>query len=309
MPATAGARVRPRGTTATIRRHMASVNPQLTPRRYLVFFRAGANSLHRRLLAEDPNRNWDCCVSWYTAPVDEQLAEYYCVGGDNKLEGFLAFRDQFKSLPPYAYVLLADDDVYFEPGGISHFLEICDRYKTYLAQPALRWRTHYNLNVTLANPACVLRHVSYIEIMAPCLSAEAVEELIDTFAISRSTWGVDWTWAGRSQGRRPIHVVDAVRIEHTKPMDKRDGAFYRKMQAMGIDPDVELQGARDRFPDFVGMRTERGGHVYREEIPVLLRRPALLLFENLKFIARQRKKIVRRLHRLRSLRRTPAKSG
>jgi hypothetical protein len=279
---------------------MTSVNLQLDQRRYLVFFRAGSNSLHRQLLAEDPLRNWDCCVSWYSAPAQESLAEYYCVGGDNKLEGYLAFREQFKTLPSYEYVLLADDDVRFEPGGISRFFDICDRYKTYLTQPALRWRTHYNLNVTLANPACILRHVSYIEIMAPCLSAQAIGELIDTFAMSRSTWGVDWTWAGRSQGKRPIHVVDAVRIEHTKPMDKRGGAFYRKMRAMGIDPNEELRSARENFPDFVGMRTEPSGHVFREEIPRLLRRPALSLFEHLKFIARQRKKIVRRLHRLKA---------
>jgi hypothetical protein len=283
-------------------RHMASVNPQHPPRRYLVFCRAGSNSLHRRLIVEDPQRNWDCCVSWYSTPVEDNIAEYYCVGGDNKLEGFLSFRDQFKSLPPYRYVLLADDDVYFEPGGISRFFEICDRYETYLAQPALRWRTHYNLNVTLANPACILRQVSYIEIMAPCLSAAAVEELIDTFAMSRSTWGVDWTWAGRLQGKRPIHVVDAVRIEHTKPMDKRDGAFYRKMKSQGIDPNEELRAARERFPDFVGMRTERNGHIYREGIPRFLRKPAMSMFEHLKFIARQRKKIVRRLHRLKSSR-------
>jgi hypothetical protein len=281
---------------------MASVVPQRTPRRYLVFFRAGVKSLHQRLIAEDPQRNWDCCVSWYSAPASENLAERYCAGGDNKLEGFLSFKDQFGPLPPYRYVLLADDDVYFEPGGISKFFEICDRHDVYLAQPALHWRTHYNLNVTLANPACILRRVSYIEIMAPCLSAAALIELIDTFAISRSTWGVDWTWAGRSQGRRPIHVVDAVRIEHTKPMDKRDGAFYRKMQAMGIDPNEELRAARERFPDFVGMQTERDGHVYRDEIPRPLRKPAMYLFEHLKFIARQRKKLVRRLHRLKTAR-------
>ena len=83
-------------------------------------------------------------------------------------------------------------------------------------------------------------------------------------------------------------------------MDKRDGAFYRKMKAMGVDPNDELRAARERFPEFVGMRTELNGHVYREAIPRLLRRPALSLFEGLKFIARQRKKIVRRMHRFRA---------
>ena len=276
----------------------AATDGQRTPRRYLTFFRAGGRSLHPRLLAEDPQRNWDCCVSWYGEPQAETAAEFVSVGGDNKLEGFLAFRRQWPGAFPYRYILLADDDVYFKPGDISRLFDWCDGYKTYLTQPALRWSTHYNLNVTLANPACILRRVSFVEIMAPCLSHEALEDLIDTFDSSRSTWGVDFTWAGRSQDRRPLHVVDAVRVEHTKPMDKKGGAFYRKMQALGVVPEQELEDARRRYPQFVGMRTERRGHVYRPAIPRALRRPALGLFEKLKFLARQRKKWVRaRLNR------------
>ena len=38
-------------------------------REFLVFFRAGAKSLHGEALAGDPNRNWDCCVSWYSKPA------------------------------------------------------------------------------------------------------------------------------------------------------------------------------------------------------------------------------------------------
>jgi hypothetical protein len=47
-------------------------------------------------MLEDPDRNWDCCVNWYEAPEQEQLAEYYCGAVDstsnNKLEGFLERR-------------------------------------------------------------------------------------------------------------------------------------------------------------------------------------------------------------------------
>lgn len=271
-----------------------SADGQRAQRPFLAFFRAGGNSLHPRLLAEDPARNWDCCVSWYGEPQEERSAEFVSIGGDNKLEGFLAFRRRWSGEFPYRYILLADDDVYFRPGDISRLFDLCDGYKTYLTQPALRWTTHYNLNVTLANPACLLRRVSFVEIMAPCLSAQALDDLIDTFDASRSTWGVDLTWAGRSQGTRPLHVVDAVQVEHTKPMDKKAGAFYRKMRASGIVPEQEEDTARRNFPHFVGMRTERRGHVYQPAIPRVLRRPALTMFEKLKFIARQRKKWVRR---------------
>jgi outer membrane receptor for monomeric catechols len=44
-----------------------------TGRRYLVFVRAGRESWHRRLILEDPDRNWDCCVNWYEAPEQEDL--------------------------------------------------------------------------------------------------------------------------------------------------------------------------------------------------------------------------------------------
>ena len=275
------------------------------PRRFLVFFRAGRNSLHPRLIAEDPQRNWDCCVSWYSDPQPDSAIEFSCVGGDNKLEGFLAFKEQVHGPLPYDYILLADDDVYFRPGDISRLFDVCDGYKTYLTQPSLKWRTHYNLNVTLANPACILRRVSFVEIMAPCLSAQALADLIDTFDSSRSTWGVDLTWAGRSQDKRPLHVVDTVRIEHTKIMDKSGGAFYRKMKAIGVDPEDELLTSQRNFPNFVGMRTERRGHVYRPGIPRVMRRPALAFFEKMKFLARQRKKIVRGLHGIKTRRKGP----
>ena len=47
----------------------------------LLFVRAGDQSLHPRLIAEDPQRNWDCCVSWYIAPRSEQPAvQRLCAG-------------------------------------------------------------------------------------------------------------------------------------------------------------------------------------------------------------------------------------
>ncbi|MBS0614040.1 MAG: hypothetical protein JSS24_12775 [Proteobacteria bacterium] len=265
-------------------------------RPYLAFFRAGNRSLHPRQLQQDPHRNWDCCVSWYTPPVPGPPVEYSCEGGDNKLEGFLEFRKLVDARLPYRQVLLIDDDICFRPGDISRYFELCERHQLYLSQPALYWSTHYNLNVTLANPACIVRRVSFIEIMAPCLSAAALGDLIDTFDATRSTWGVDFIWCGRAYGKKPVHVVDAIRIEHTKPMDKQGGAFYRKMKAQGVDPAAELAAARAAYPALRRMRTERDGHVYVPGLPGWLCRPALLMFEKLKFLARQRKKVVRWVH-------------
>jgi hypothetical protein len=160
----------------------------LLRRPYLVFVRAGADSHHQRLLRENPHRNWDCCINWYIEPPDESVAEYYWPGGQtlNKLEGFAEFRAQLPAAWPYRYVLLLDDDVYLSPGEISHFFTLCDYYGTYLSQPALRWFTHTTLNSLVRNPVCVLRRVSFVEGMAPCFSAGALNELIYTFRWTRS---------------------------------------------------------------------------------------------------------------------------
>ena len=270
-----------------------AVVPVRRTRPYLLFVRAGSESLHRRLIAEDRERNWDCCVSWYVPPPSEALAEYYCDGGDNKLEGFLEFWRR-RPLPwTYRYVFIIDDDVYLRPGDISRFFALCERYGTYVSQPALRWLTHTTLNVLVHNPACLLRRVSFVEVMAPCFSSAALEELIHTFSWTKSTWGTDWAWGCLLQGRHPLFVVDAVTMDHTRTGDGRPGAFYRKLSAMGIDPAEELSRVRGMFPDYVGARTLRNGHVFREGLPAGTASLLLVLFEKLKVFVRWRKQLMR----------------
>ncbi|HTT01541.1 MAG TPA: hypothetical protein VMG11_05570 [Steroidobacteraceae bacterium] len=262
-------------------------------RPYLLFVRAGADSLHRRLIAEDPDRNWDCCVSWYAPPVAERIAEYYSEGGFNKLEGFLEFWKK-RPLPwSYRYIWIIDDDVYVRPGAVSRFFELCERHGTYLAQPALRWLTHTTLNVLVRNPACLLRRVSFVEVMAPCFSHAALEELIHTFGMTKSTWGTDWAWACLSQGKHALYVVDAIAMEHTRTGDGRPGPFYRKLHEAGIDPAEELRQVREMFPDFIGPKTLDAGHVFKPDIPPRLAPWLLRAFERSKWIVRLRKQVLR----------------
>lgn len=265
-----------------------------TRRPYLAFFRAGPNSLHPRLMAEDPLRNWDCAVShWSPEQPTDTAAEICTNGGDNKLEGFIEFWRTDPRARGYRYYLLVDDDIYFEPGDISRLFSLCDRYGTDLSQPALKWNTFYNLNVTVENPICQLRRVSFVEIMAPCFSAATIERLLPTFCESRSTWGVDWAWACLMRDNGKLYVVDAVAVEHTKAMDVGGGAFYRKLRAEGVDFRDELQRARARYGEFGPMRTRAGPHVYRRGIPRALGFVLMHVFESLKIFARQQKKLKR----------------
>jgi hypothetical protein len=252
-------------------------------RDFLVFVRAGANSLHRRLLAEDPRRNWDCCVSWYCAPQGESGAEFYVAEGENKLEAFALFFERTRLSHPYRYYLLLDDDIEFAAGDVSRLFALCARYGCYLAQPALRWGTHANHDVTLWNPLCRIRRTSFVEVMAPCFSREAAEQLLPTFRLARSTWGIDYAWASELRGQGRIAVVDAVRVAHTKPVDIGRGAFYSKLASLGIDALREYGEIKKRVPSFGPLRTQAGGHVPALPwVPGPLVQPFIRLMEGVK---------------------------
>lgn len=242
-------------------------------------------------MTEDPQRNWDCAVNyWHSATPPDFLAEIYCTGGGNKFEGFLQFWKDDPRARAYRYYLLLDDDLIFEPGDISRFFRLCDKHGTQLCQPSLKWATHYNFKVTMCNPACELRRVSFVEVMAACFSPAAIEELLPTFSLSLSTWGIDWAWACLLQGRVPMHVMDAVAIEHTKPVDVTSGALYRMLKARGVDFQTELNAARSRYGGFGAKRTMFGGHVYRTGMPRAVGMVLVHAIEAFKRIARLKKK-------------------
>lgn len=265
-------------------------------RDFLVFVRAGVHSLHRKWLEEDSQRNWDCCVSWYCPPIAESGAEYYVNDGDNKIEAFDIFFEQTHKKLLYKYYLVVDDDLAFVGGDISKFFNICTQYNCYLTQPSLNWGTYSTFDVTLHNPVCIVRKSKFVEVMAPCFSFQAVEELKSTFRLTRSTWGIDYAWASILKGRGLITIIDPIRITHTKAIDLIEGAFYRKLRSQGVDAGEELNEIRKRFPPFGPFRIERYGHivVYRY-LPQFLAPIMVRIMESVK------KRIHRRIQRNRKL--------
>lgn len=258
-------------------------------RPYLVFFRAGAASLHPRLIAQEPNRNWDCCVSWYVAPRPESLAEYYEETGTNKFNAFAAFYKKTISNSQYQYVLVVDDDIDFAPGDISRLFTLCETYQLYLAQPSLRWGTHANHDVTLHNPACVIRRTRFVEVMAPCFSRRALERLQPTFELNSSTWGIDYAWSSLLAGEGKIAIVDAIQVDHTKAVSLDGGAFYLKLKTAGIDPVAEYGRIKESYSRFGSLSTERSGHRLVIPLPGFIGILVVRLFEGIK----------KRMHRLR----------
>ena len=264
-------------------------------RRYLVVVRAGSKSLHRRLLNEDPGRNWDCCVNFHGTPAEERLAESYLPGGINKFEGLERVLAGWPGEFPYRYVLSLDDDVYFAPGDISRFFTVCDLRGSFIAQPALRWTSFFSHRVTLRNPATLLRAVRFIEVMAPCFSAQALQLLRPTFMLAKSLWGTDVAWSALCAAKHPMHIIDEVSVVHTKPILRGSGPFYRMLRDMGVNPDEDLARVQALFPHFrLRVGNERAGHVFRAGIPRPIGPLLMNFFEAAKLLAKHVQSVRRR---------------
>lgn len=258
-------------------------------REFLVFVRAGEQSLHAQWLREDPTRNWDLCVSWYCLSRPEQLAEYYESTGTNKFDALDDCYAKWLSTSSYRYILVVDDDIRFRPGDISRLFLLCAKHRLYLAQPSLKWGTHANHDVTLHNPACIIRRTRFVEVMTPCFSHIAMARLQPTFQLNRSTWGIDYAWASLLAGEGRIAVVDAIQVEHTKPVSLDGGAFYRKLAAAGIDPVAEYGEIKRRYTRFGSLDSEKRGHRLVVPLPETIAIPVVRLWDSVK------KRIHRRL--------------
>ena len=82
-------------------------------------------------------------------------------------------------------------------------------------------------------------------------------------------------------------------MEHTRTGNGRPTAYYRRLQAEGIDPGDDLRRIQKMFPAYAGPRTLRQGHVFRPRLPKKWAFGLMFLFERLKFIVRARKLFLR----------------
>lgn len=75
--------------------------------------------------------------------------------------------------------------------------------------------------------------------MAPYLSSEGLALLLPIFVQSISAYGLNLSWAAILKDLR-ISIIDDIKVRHTTPIDRLNGAFYRYLRSIGVNPDFEL---------------------------------------------------------------------
>ncbi len=215
----------------------------MSDRRNLAIVRAGDGSLHTQWLNRSgEERNWDLIVSYWG---DDPNA--YCGGDwlriDCKGLKFQAVNELIRThgelVRKYDYVWLAEDDLACTCRDINRFFDICRHERLDLAQPSLTRDSYFSLAMTLESPFFRLRYTSFVEIMAPCFSADALVKLLPTFNESLSGYGLEELWVDLLGEEAPVAIIDEVQMRHTRPVG--GGQLYKALGALGKSAWGELE--------------------------------------------------------------------
>jgi len=188
----------------------------------LVLIRANDAAVFPRWIA-DEQAEYDIAISYYgNTPNAFADCKYYNASEGAKWKGVHALiAENPEILDRYELIWMPDDDIDARVSTINRFFRIAQKYRLEVAQPALEWRSYFSHWNTVSNPAFVLRHTNWIEVMAPLLSANVLRKSLPAFARLHHCWALEHIWPRLpASPRYKTAIVDAASVYHTRPVGR-----------------------------------------------------------------------------------------
>ena len=218
-------------------------------RRYLVFARVGAKSLHHEWLAGDGDRLWDIQFSQYDDDPDIGNGGDLSLSVDKgtKWDSIYRYLTGHPELfDQYRYMMFMDDDLSISCDAINRVFQICEEHDLQVAQPALHPDSYFCYPILLQCPIMKLRYANFVECMAPAIRTDYLRTILPQMSDMQSGWGIDnlWTVLMAEPSFRSA-IIDAVPVLHTRPHGT--GEVYDAFQNKQVDPKVELRERLDAY--------------------------------------------------------------
>lgn len=203
----------------------------------LVIMPFGRDSRRSPWLGDSSGRAFDVLLLAYHDPAEmpdlDLRSPHYRVEvlGDFKwimIQKLFALHPELCS--SYEYFFFVDDDIEMESSGITDLFYLAKKYKLLMTQPVLSRDSFKSWKVLRRKWLSGIRYISSVELMCPMMHREAVQQLLPTFSLNRSGWGIDILWGERIRtqyGDRRIGVFDQVTARHMRPVGK--GELYEKL--------------------------------------------------------------------------------
>jgi hypothetical protein len=197
----------------------------------LIIAPAGDNSLFIDWLGE--NQSFDVCTIYF-GDSDEIFNEYkknskFCIKNKGQkwhlIYSFI--KENINNISQYDFFWFPDDDLKTNVNDINTIFEISKKYDLELCQPSMTGHVSYQIERKVENS--LLRFTSFVEIICPMMSKNTCFNLLETFIINESGWGLDYLWPkllGYSQDK--IAIIDKVEVEHTRPVGSNYSNRFKK---------------------------------------------------------------------------------
>ena len=120
-------------------------------------------------------------------------------------------------LPAYRYYAFIDEDIDVSVDTLNKLFQVGDLLNLSLYQPALSHRSHYSHEFSRADPTQFVRPTTFVEIMIPFFSHDALLKCAPTFTLSELGWGLEYLWNEilKSEG---MAIIDRLTVTHIRPV-------------------------------------------------------------------------------------------
>jgi len=166
----------------------------------------------------NPARLFDLAVNDWTGSNKfskmAQAAEYKFAEQGHK---WPAIAKILPRLPRYKVYAFLDEDIDVTVEALNSLFLTGELFGLQIYQGALTPRSHLSHDFTRVMEGSYLRPSTFIEIMAPIFSQDALDKCAHTFTLSELGWGLEYLWNDilRSQG---MAIVDRFPITHIRPV-------------------------------------------------------------------------------------------
>ncbi|WP_343700731.1 DUF707 domain-containing protein [Chitinophaga sp.] len=141
------------------------------------------------------------------------------------------FDQQPELLNGYDRFFFPDDDIVMDKEKINCLFYFFEKADVELAQPALTRNSFKSWKALLQKRLSGIRYMNTVELMCPMMTSEAIRQLLHTFKLTRSGYGIDLLWGEiirKAAGNKSIAVFDTQPVYHSKPVGR--GELYKKVE-------------------------------------------------------------------------------
>lgn len=224
-------------------------------KKVLIIVRCGNKSLHTNWVKS--NVNYDIVLLPYenVTFLDQENSILTKVSKGQKWKSIYNYIiDNIDFVTNYSHVWFPDDDLDSSAEILTAFFSAAQKESVKLAQPSLTLDSFYSHLITLSFPFSYSRAVSFVEVMAPLFSRDALLDCLWTFNLNESGWGLEELWFKILSSKTDFksnHIIiyDCFSIKHTRPV----GAQNRGLSKHSESPVAE----KTRMRKYWNLRNNR----------------------------------------------------